>query len=622
MNKAVRLKWEMEDTIQTPAGNGISLADRSGILDLIDEDALTIHFQPILSVAEGAVFGYEALTRFKRETPYPHIGDLFKKAKETSVISSLDVKCRENAIKEAVRHGVRDTGAGLFINICPETLMHPAHSVGITDGLAEEWGMPKDSIVLELTEESAISNYNLFKQTVTYYRDRGYKIAIDDFGAGYGGLKMLSVIEPDFIKIDRHFISDINKAMVKRNLVDSIATACHRMGIQVIAEGVELEEEAEVILEMGITLFQGYFFGKPSPGLAYDTAPVMRMNERSAVFSVHRTLSKGETNFIGDIASTVSPLHPSTPVKDFLNRLIEHGELRSVPVADGERVMGMLHRVRFIENQVIGKCGYGMHLNSYKEVRHIMEREFLMVEAATPLEEVALRIRTRTSDFLYDDICVTRNGKYLGTVAVSGLLDAITEKNIMLARGANPLTGLPGNEAIQREIEKRVARGIHFDVGYIDLNNFKPYNDYYGFERGDCVIKKTAEILEETVSPEDRESLNFVGHIGGDDFIFITRPHISIPVSERIVAAFEDCRQDFHGAEDFDKGFYTTRNRKDEVETFGLLSLSIGILSTEVYTIGSYAQLASMATEIKKNAKKQASLNKGSAIVRDRRLMG
>jgi EAL domain-containing protein (putative c-di-GMP-specific phosphodiesterase class I) len=141
--------------------------------------------------------------------------------------------------------------------------MDPTHRVGITDELADKWSISKERIVLEITEETAIRNCKLFKDTIVYYKKRGYKIAIDDFGAGYGGLKMLSIIEPDFIKIDRHFISNIDKAAVKFNLVDSIASACHRLGIKVIAEGIEQGEELKVVMNMGIELLQGYYLAHP-----------------------------------------------------------------------------------------------------------------------------------------------------------------------------------------------------------------------------------------------------------------------------------------------------------------------------------------------------------------------
>lgn len=612
---AERLKWEFEEETAAADIYEYTVPDRAGILELIGRGSLTARFQPIFSIKEEKPFGYEALARIKGTSIFSNIGELFHKAKEAEVIRPLDIKCRENAFKEASVRGFNEINANLFVNICPESLMDPAHYDGLTDTLAEEHGISKGRIILEITEETAIHNYALFMQAITYYKKAGYKIAIDDFGAGYGGLKMLSLIEPDFVKIDRHFIYNIDKALMKFNLVDAITTACHRMGIKVIAEGIEHKEEFEVMSGMGIDLFQGFYFGRPSQDFNYEPLPLeirpgglRKYREKSANSEVH---------FIGDIALEAETVARDSHTKSILNMFLDNKMLGHVAVLDEDRVIGMLCRMRFMENQIIGKYGYGIHLNSFKNVEDVMETNFLMVEASATIEEVSIRIINRAAETLYDDICVTQNGKYLGLVAVSELLEAITQKSIKLARGSNPLTGLPGNEAIHREIERQIIQNMHFDVCYLDLNNFKPYNDHYGFERGDFVIKELAKILHEEF--EASSSVIFIGHIGGDDFIMLTHPAVSIQVSKKVVSAFGDKLADFHGIEDCRYGFYNGKNRKDELETFPLLSIAIGILSTEVHTLTSYAQAASLSTEIKKLAKKEAAARCGSAIVKDMR---
>ncbi|MDI6727572.1 MAG: bifunctional diguanylate cyclase/phosphodiesterase [Thermodesulfovibrionales bacterium] len=615
-----RSKWDVvidsEDCISENRNSADGI-DRQTILELLDNNSLTTHFQPIFSSKDGTVYGYEALTRIKEDRKNINIGELFKKAIVTDTISSLDVKCRGNAISLASSLGINHINAYLFINICPEALTDPAHSVGITDELADEWDISKERIILEVTEESAIHNCKLFKEAIAYYKKRGYKIAIDDFGAGYGGLKMLSVIEPDFVKIDHHFISNIDKATVKFNLVDSIASACHRIGIKVIAEGIEQEEELKVVMNMGIDLLQGYYLYKPSPILNGDRAEIPILHSKKANYYS----TNGEQCFIGDIAHRIDPIPPSAHLTAAFNRFIKNPELRSLPVTEDDRVVGMLHRNRFLENNVLGKYGYGMHLNATKCITDIMEQPSLMVEANTTLEDVAQRLQSRRFEFLYDDICITKTGKYFGTVAVHILLDAITERSLILARNANPLTGLPGNESIQREINKRLSQNMHFDVCYIDIDNFKPYNDHYGFEKGDMVIKTLACIIEETIK-QDGFDFSFAGHIGGDDFIVIIPPQISIPVCEKIISEFDATLPALHDTDDYNRGCYVSKNRKNEEETFNLLSISIGIVSTEVYKITSFAHLASIATEVKKAAKMKSASTCRSSIVRDRRLMG
>lgn len=581
---------------------------RREILDLIQKEALTVHFQPIIASGTGTVFGFEALMRIDGMNPFGSVSEVFGKARTTNTISLLDMKCRENAIRESALQGIKEKGAHLFINICPETLMDPSHKIGLTDKLVERWGVPKEKIILEITEETAIYNYELFRQSIAYYKNRGYKIAIDDFGAGYGGLKMLSAIEPDFIKIDRHFISAIDRNRLNRTLVDSIATACHRLGIKVIAEGVEQKNELEAILSLGIKLLQGYYLCSPARELTRAGEVLLTPNVKTGC-----TVKDGFT--VGDIVSDVTPLSPDASLTEALSRFINEPGLRGLPIVEENRVAGMLFRSVFLENQVLGSHGYAVHLNSHKTVGQIMAQDPLLVEANLSLEEAALKIHLRKSEFPDDAICVTSHGNYLGTVAISALLDAITEQNLLLARDSNPLTGLPGNAFIQREIEKRLSQRSAFDICYIDIDHFKPYNDHYGFERGDFVIKNLALMIQQAVSQSCSDS-DFIGHIGGDDFVILSHPERSGPITEKVVASFTGALREFHGEEACETGNYRAMNRKGDMDHFDLLSISIGIVGAAAHTIQSYGQLASLATEVKKAAK----LRQGSSIVRNQRL--
>lgn len=618
--KPVRIKWEFDTKrfeAKRPKGDQ---TNKTKILDLIDNDLLTVHFQPILSLSSPSVFGYEALARVKQQEYFPSVVDMFNAARECGLLTNLDIACCSNALKESVLRGIVETGCHLFINLSPDTICDSSYSIGITNEIVNGWGIERQRVVFEITEESVVEDLEKFLKIINMYKEAGYKIAIDDFGTGYGGLKMLSIVEPDFIKIDRHFISNIDKAIMKYNLVDSIVIACHRMGISIVAEGIERQEELEVVMNMGIDYAQGYYLCKPQPSLKFDDSILDSIRQRTQRNEQNKDLS-AEAKFIGDIAVKMPYISPDTPVKSVLNRLIDDPNLRCQPVVDNDRIVGMIYRTRFIENQVVGKCGYGMHLNYHKKIKQVMETRFLTVEANEPLETVSQKVQKRRPEHLYDEIAVTKNGKYHGIVPINVLLDAITQKSLLLAKGANPLTGLPGNEAIQREIEKRINQSIHFDVAYFDLNNFKPYNDYYGFERGDYVIKTLGNILLEVTQKSTRGSA-FVGHIGGDDFILICHPSVSLDLCNKVIVHFEQKQVEFHGTEDYKAGYFKAKNRKGEEETFGLLSVSVAIVSTEVYKIDSFAELASIATEVKKAAKAKSTELGRSAIVRDRRLHG
>lgn len=222
-----------------------------------------VAFQPICA-SQGSWHGVEALMRFSNPDRLhgpesPEV--VFTRARKEDRILELDFYCRERILEAASEQGL-DTR--LFMNICPESLLSDQHSVGRTDELVERHGLAKEQIVLEITEETAIHNYDLFSRTVSHYRKQGYRIAIDDFGAGYGGLKMLATIRPDYLKVDRYFIQDIHREPVKHSIVRALVDICENLDIRLVAEGIENGSEFHSILDLGIELRQGFYFARPA----------------------------------------------------------------------------------------------------------------------------------------------------------------------------------------------------------------------------------------------------------------------------------------------------------------------------------------------------------------------
>lgn len=184
----------------------------------------------------------------------------------------------------------------------------------------------------------------------------------------------------------------------------------------------------------------------------------------------------------------------------------------------------------------------------------------------------------------------------------------IAKINILLKRkelslNVNPLTKLPGNIMIQKEVETRLLKDIPFVLLYIDLANFKAYNDYYGFFKGDEVIKHTAEILVSVIDKYDKEKI-FIGHIGGDDFVIVTSPEIYKQIAEEIIREFDNSIKDFYNEEDVRRGFITTKNRQGEIQNFPIITISIVGISSQKTKVIHYAEISQKAAELKKYAKK------------------
>jgi len=179
---------------------------------------------------------------------------------------------------------------------------------------------------------------------------------------------------------------------------------------------------------------------------------------------------------------------------------------------------------------------------------------------------------------------------------------------------ANPLTKLPGNVSILKELERRIEQQKPFAVCYADLDKFKAYNDKYGFEHGDEVIKETARILirviKELGNPDD-----FIGHIGGDDFVFVTTPDKIDLICSRIIEAFDQIAPSFYSQQDREAGFIITKDRQGQEQKVPLLSISIGVVTNEKRKITHVGEIGEIGAELKKQAKSK----EGSTYLKDLR---
>lgn len=181
------------------------------------------------------------------------------------------------------------------------------------------------------------------------------------------------------------------------------------------------------------------------------------------------------------------------------------------------------------------------------------------------------------------------------------------------AENANPLTKLPGNIVIREEIEKRIKENSRFTVIYIDLDNFKAFNDRYGIAKGDEAIKLTAEIFKETISAGLAE---FVGHEGGDDFVLLTRPEKTRDLSERIIGEFDQRIRSLYTQEDIARGFITAQARDGSTKQFPIMTISLAGVSNTRRAISSYPEVTNIMAEVKKKAKSM----EGSKFVQDERV--
>ena len=181
-------------------------------------------------------------------------------------------------------------------------------------------------------------------------------------------------------------------------------------------------------------------------------------------------------------------------------------------------------------------------------------------------------------------------------------------------RNLSPLTGLPGNIRIQDEIQRKVEEGLQFAVLHCDLDNFKAFNDHYGFHKGDRVIQTTAKFLQEAIEEFARAD-GFVGHVGGDDFIMVVPPEVAEAAAKRVTDRFDAEVPNWYERDDYERGFIEVEDRQGNVQKFSPISLSIGVATTATRRFSHYSEVIDVATEMKQFAKRQS----GSSHAVDRR---
>ena len=263
-----------------------------------------------------------------------------------------------------------------------------------------------------------------------------------------------------------------------------------------------------------------------------------------------------------------------------------------------QRPVGLIMKAQLY--QLLGRA-YGRELYLRRPVDVAAGRRPLIVEATTPLEEVSRLAMARQPAALYDHIIVTIDEKLAGIVSVQRLLAAITDERVDAARNANPLTGLPGNAMIERELRNRIRDSDRVALLHLDLDDFKSFNDAYGFHRGDIAITMTAELLREALESGSRE--HFLGHIGGDDFLAIVDAASAPAVAERIRAEFQRRVALLYEEEDRRRGWICAPSRDGSEEVFSLMTLSVAMAFVEPHDERHYAELLDALSAAKRDAK-------------------
>lgn len=562
----------------------------SALSSILAQSGLHSLFQPIISLSERRILGYEALSRGPSNSPLHSPVALFAVARQAGRLSELEIACRQSACK---RFSEQQLPGKLFLNVSPESLLEAAHQPGRTLQLLEDFGIPPSQVVIELTEQTPIDDFQLLQNALHHYRDMGFSIALDDLGAGYSSLRLWSELRPDYVKIDRHFIDGIHQDALKREFVGSILQIAKASRAQVIAEGIELTEELAVLTEMGVDLVQGYLLCRPQEQPPRDARAMMPKHDHTSV------ALNDDGSDLSALLNERPAVARNTPTANVLEAFRRQANLNSLAVLDEQgQPCGIVHR-HSLSDALLKP--FATDLFARKPISRLMNDDFLAVELSQSLQQVSRLITSRARQRIEEDFIITLNGHYLGLGRVIDVLKLITELKIQQARYANPLTLLPGNVPIQQCLSRLLQQARESVICYVDIDSFKPFNDIYGYGRGDEVLLCLAQCLNDRVDP----SRDFVGHIGGDDFLLVLGPEDWRRRLNQLLDDFHSQCRRFYRSEHLEAGCFVAPNRQGIRQEFPLLSLSIGVVHLYPQACGQLdsSQLAELASQAKHHAK-------------------
>ena len=564
---------------------------------VIDSGQLYPVFQPLVSMESVSLFAHEALIRGPVGTALHTPDALLKAAAQDGLGYELEYACVVAALKT---WGQLQAPGRVFVNISANALTQLFEERGPHNllGVLRRFKIVPRMLVLEITEHERVTDMDHLAGIVQRIRSVGVALALDDFGDGRSSLRLWSQLRPEFVKIDKYFTKAISAHADKLKTLQALQQIASIFGTELVAEGIETAEDLRVLRDLGITLGQGYFLGHPDRQpvrhLDAQACRVLRERQIAVLPELSRVVTHGQLRHVALLSAPVVTAHTSN---DAVAGLFQaQPDLHAVAVMEGERPVGLINRAHFMNQysklyyrEVWGRKPCVVHINFEPRI----------IERNHSVDDLIGILTSQDQRYLADGFIVTENGRYVGLGTGEQLVRSVTETRIEAARHANPLTFLPGNIPISQHMERLLRKRVRFVACYADLNHFKPFNDYYGYWRGDEMIRLLARIALEHCDPQ----FDFVGHVGGDDFIVLFQSPDWRDRCERVVHEFNTRSLTLFDEEAREAGGIRAEDRDGVERFFACTTLSVGAVVIEAARFTRPEDVANLAARAKHDAK-------------------
>lgn len=585
-------------SLHIASASGSAKAGVEGPLGLVlRQEGLYPVFQPIVNLDDASIYAHEALIRGPVGTPLHTPDAMLRAAAQEGLSYEFEYACVVAALKVWGR--TRASGR-LFVNMSANVLTQIFNEERPEDllELVGALGVLPRMLVLEITEHERVNDMDHLAAVVQRVRSVGIALALDDFGDGRSSLRLWSQIKPEVVKIDKYFTREISSHGDKLKTLQALQQIATVFGSELVAEGIETAEDMRVLRDLGIAYGQGYFLGHP------DRQPAQYLNVQSrrvlgerqvAVFPELSRASAG-----GQLRNLALVRAPSVTVEttndDLAAVFVADPALHAVALLEEETPIGIVNRAAFMNEysklyyrEVWGKKTCAVHANL----------EPRLIERDHSVDELVGILTSQDQRYLSDGFIVTENGRYIGLGTGDQLVRSVTEARIEAARHANPLTFLPGNIPISLHMERLLKKQVHFVACYADLNHFKPFNDYYGYWRGDEMIRLLARVaMEQCDSQRD-----FLGHVGGDDFIVLFQSPDWRDRCEKLISDFNARALGMFDADARMAGGIQAEDRHGVHRFFPCTTVSLGVIAIDGSKYSRAEDVANLAALAKHDAK-------------------
>lgn len=560
---------------------------------------ISFSFQPIVNIKSGKTYGAEALLRnYKEAGEFYSISNFFDDAHNDGILYEIDLELRLKLLKIYSRSKIENLR--LFYNLDHRIINMPNFTTGNTQEIFEYLALDKKLIFFEISEKTSLKDPNNVRNLANRYKQEGYGIAIDNFASGISGLQLLYYPSGEFIKLDRLFISNIHKDTKKRLFLSSIINMAHINNIKVIGSQLESLDEYYVCKDLGVDFIQGYFIQKPTSSIFNISSTYTQIKEL-----YKNDQRNNNSNIINkNKISKLKKLNINSTLEELFVYFRINPENHFVPIVDNfNNLLGAVYE-KDIKNMSYSQYGMSLVKNTKKEltIKRYM-KDVVSVEITWSVDKILDIYNITQLD--KSGIFITKNNEYFGFVNLNNLLELSYYRNIEIAQNQNPLTKLPGNKQIEQFISKAFQNNNEkaYHIVYFDFNDFKPFNDNYGFRQGDRAILIFSEIIKKELSKENI----FLGHIGGDDFFVGFENYTYENVFKVIAKVQRDFKKEvssLYSSTDRENGYIKTKDRFAVTRKFSLLEVAAAII--EINTGINKKHLDEILHIAKKSSKKSS----------------